>query len=182
MRKVAWFIGGVTLLASGTYIFVYLYRWEWNRALFVAIVFVAAEVAMATAVILRQLRQPQPQARGLDSAPGAADPTVLARLRQAPAGRDHFAWLARDLTRTNVFITVLLGGGVVLSAGAWVLDRLAHRTAGPALDNALAKRLGSLALPQQGLLAEDAELIAAESPYLDDPELRLLLGTDVGGR
>lgn len=174
MRKVSWFVGAVTLLASAAYVFIYLYRWEWHRALFVAVVFVAVEVAMATGLVLRQLaaspQGPPPTARAVP------DPRVLARLRDAPGGQDRFQWLARDLGRTHVFVTALLGGGVLLSAGAWAVDRIAHRTAGPALDRGLAIRLGALAFPPDGLVADDAELLASDVPYHDEPDLRLLLG------
>lgn len=176
MRKISWFTGGVTLLASAAYVFIYLYRWEWHRALFVAVVFVAIEVAMATGLVLRQLSTSTAVARAQPPAAAGPDPHVLARLRSTPPASDHFAWLARDLSRTHVFVTALLGGGVLLSAGAWAVDRLAHRTAGAALDRDLALRLGALAFPADGLVADDAELLASDVPYHDEPDLRLLLG------
>ena len=43
----------LVLVSSGTYLLVYLYRWEWNRALVAGIFFVAAEVAIAAGAILR---------------------------------------------------------------------------------------------------------------------------------
>ena len=176
MRKISWFAGGVTLLASAAYVFIYLYRWEWHRALFVAVVFVAIEVALATGLVLRQLASSTP-VRSQQVAPQAGpDPQVLARLRATPPRSDHFAWLAHDLSRTHVFVTALLGGGVLLSAGAWAIDRLAHRTAGATLDRDLAFRLGALAFPADGLVADDAELLASDVPYHDEPDLRLLLG------
>lgn len=176
MRRFSWFVGGVTLLASGAYIFIYLYRWEWHRALFVAMVFLVTEIALATGLVLRQLRQLRTTASGSAADRGGPDPLVLQRLREAPTERDHFAWLARDLSSFNVFLTMLLGGGAVLSGGAWLFDRIAHRTAGPSLDRALAGRLDALAFPRSGLLADDAELLASEVPYADEPDLRLLLG------
>ena len=177
MRKISWFAGGVTLLASAAYVFIYLYRWEWHRALFVAVVFVAIEVALATGLVLRQLSASQGAVTPAQVPPRAGpDPQVLARLRSTPPRSDHFAWLAHDLSRTHVFVTALLGGGVLLSAGAWAVDRLAHRTAGPALDRDLALRLGALAFPADGLVADDAELLASDVPYHDEPDLRLLLG------
>ena len=36
----------LTLLASGTYVVIYLDRWEWTRALFVTMIFVIAEIAL----------------------------------------------------------------------------------------------------------------------------------------
>ena len=176
MRKISWFAGGVTLLASAAYVFIYLYRWEWHRALFVAVVFVAIELALATGLVLRQLASSSPVTPEQVPLRAGPDPLVLARLRSTPPRSDHFAWLARDLSRTHVFVTALLGGGVLLSAGAWAIDRRAHRTAGPALDRALALRLGALAFPVDGLVADDAELLASDVPYHDEPELRLLLG------
>jgi hypothetical protein len=175
VKAVAWFAGGVTLLASGAYVFIYLYRWEWHRALFVMMVFVAVEVALTAGLVLRQLTTGG--AAATRGAPlDAADPAVLARLRATPPDRDRFAWLGEELGRTHVFITALLGGGVAVSALAWGLDHLAHRTAGRSLDRGLAARLVALGLPADGLVADDAELLASEAPYQDDPDLRLLLG------
>jgi hypothetical protein len=176
VKVLSWLAGAATLVASATYVFIYLYRWEWHRALFVMMVFVAIEVAMATGLVLRHLASGRTAPSTTGGAAGGPDPAVLARLRATPTERDHFAWLARDLGRTNVFITALLGGGVLLSAGAWALDRIAHRTAGPALDRSLATRHRALGLPPDGLVADDAELLASEVPYHDDPDLRLLLG------
>ena len=45
-RKIGILAAVVTLLASGAYVFVYLYRWEWNRAQVSAAIFVAAEVGL----------------------------------------------------------------------------------------------------------------------------------------
>ncbi|MGH9229779.1 MAG: hypothetical protein ACRD07_13835 [Acidimicrobiales bacterium] len=50
-------LGGVTLAASGAYTFVYLYRWEWNRALMSAAIFVAAEVAVMGSVLAERLKK-----------------------------------------------------------------------------------------------------------------------------
>jgi hypothetical protein len=175
MRRAGWFIGTATLTASAAYVFIYLSRWEWHRALFVAVVFVAVELAMATALVLSQLSASLRRATGPVPLGGGTD-HVRAVLRASPPRRDHFAWLARDLNRTNVFVTALLGGGVLLSAGAWAVDRVAYRTVGPVLDRSLAARLSALSMPSGGLVVDDAELVAADGPLCDEPDLRLLLG------
>ena len=36
----------VTLAASGAYVFIYLYRWEWNRAQMSAAIFIAAVLGL----------------------------------------------------------------------------------------------------------------------------------------
>jgi hypothetical protein len=172
MNRIAWFVAGVTLFATGVYMFIYLYRWEWHRALFVAVLFIATEVAMATALLLRRLGQ-RPGGGHVE-----VDQRVAARIHEAAPRRDHFAWLSDDLSRTNVFITVLLGGGVAVSAGAWMLDRVASRTAHPGLERSLAARLSALSPPDGGLVADDARLaVDADDP--DTAAVRLLLGPTV---
>ncbi len=174
MRKLAWLVGTMALLASGSYVFVYLYRWEWHRAMLVGLLFVGAEVAMASATILQRLA-------GLERGDateqrGAPPPPVLARLQEAAPRRDHFAWLEVRGDRTAVFIPVLLGGGVVVSALAWVVEKLAAKTTEPSLERGLATRLDAIAFPPDGLIAHDAELLAEDGPFGDDEDLRLLLG------
>ncbi len=67
-----------------------------------------------------------------------------------------------------MFVPVLLGAGVVLSALAWVVERLARVTAGAALERGLAVRLAVLSLPPEPLVdARDEEALS--------PALTLLL-------
>jgi hypothetical protein len=133
----------VVLLASGLYFFVYLWRWEWNRAVVAGVLFLAAEVGLATVVVLNRLRGLGEQAR----------PETLSRIREtAPPPRDHFAWL-RPRGELGVFVPVLMGVGAVASVLAWVVERLARATAGPALERGLAGRLTAISWPVAGLQA-----------------------------
>ena len=52
MKGIAWAAAVVTLFVSGIYTVVSLARWEWSRAVFFAIVFVAAEVLIGAAAVL----------------------------------------------------------------------------------------------------------------------------------
>lgn len=174
VRGVGWLVGALTLLTAAVYTFRYLYFWEWHRALIMGVVFVAAEVAIATALILRRLASV-----GRDSQRSSADgwdPATLARIRQAAPERNHFAWLSPRDGELGVFITVLVGGGIIVSGLAWVVDKVAGNTATPALEENLASRLSTIAFPDGGLVPDDAELLAKEGPYADDEDLRLLLG------
>jgi hypothetical protein len=171
MAKLGWFIGAVTLAASGIYVGVYLYRWEWNRALFVAIVFVALLVVMSTAIVLRRLSRLEHR-NGFDG----NDAIVMEHLRAAAPQHHRFAWLERSVSQSNIFITALLGGGVVVSGVAWVVDRLAAKTVNPGVDQKLAQQLRDLRFPVGGLVPDDSEVLAQQGPYRNDPELRLLLG------
>ena len=135
-------IGAAALLtvmvAAGWYVFVYLYRWEWNRALVSGIIFLAAEIALLGALVLERLAQLKRRLARLDAAPNGE--RVLRRLRErAPAPASPFAWLERQ--QPNVFVPVLLGAGVVLSAVAWVVDRLARLIAVPTMERGLARKL-----------------------------------------
>ncbi len=177
MKKIGWLTGVVTLLASGGYIFVYLYRWEWHRALIVAMLFVAAEVPMATALVLRRLRTLQ---RRLDpERTREPEPAVLERLHSNAPNRNPFAWLDPAEGRTAVFIPVLLGSGVVVSAVAWVVERVAGRTAQPAMERRLAGQLSAVAFPAGGLVPDEAELLAQDGASSHDDDLDLLLGPRV---
>ena len=148
-RWLAWGMGLVALAASGFYVFVYLYRWEWNRALMAGVLFVAAEIALATALVLdrfkaleRKLDESPGKNRGLHSLDAIED--------AAPASRRHFAWLT-DQDKVGVFVPVLMGAGIVISGIAWAVERLASSTARPLLERRLALKLEPLALPAGGL-------------------------------
>jgi hypothetical protein len=177
VKRIAGLLVVVVMLASGTYTFIYLYDWNWTRSLWMAIVFVAAEVAGATMLILRRLDRRD--GREEDQ----PDAVVLRQVRDARPERRHFAWLDPADGRMNVFITMLVGGGLLVSAVAWVVERIARQTVDPRRERRLADELtAGLALPEI-LVPEEAELLAEEHPYRADPDLALLLGVgDKGGR
>ena len=170
MRKLRYAIVGLAMLASGLYLFVYLYRWEWHRALVAGVLFLAAEVALLGATILDRLRSIEGKlgagdrgARGAGArdgdrvADGDADAKggrggsreeILARLEDtAPEPRVNFDWLTRRSDEMSVFVPVLLGAGVVLSGVAWVVERLARVTARPAMERGLAVQLAPFSMP-----------------------------------
>ncbi len=149
-KRIAGLLGGAVLASTAVYFFVYLWRWEWNRALIVGILFVATEIAFASITILDRLR-------GMEQRLRQPDPAVLARIREsAPAPRDHFEWLSPRSGRLGVFVPVLIGMGVVASGLAWVIERVARATAGPALERGLATRLDPLGWPDGGLVPDES--------------------------
>jgi hypothetical protein len=156
MRRIPMLLAVGVGLASGAYTIVYLYRWEWNRAVIAGLFFVAAELALATGVLIARLRRLEDRLEHLGhSAPPAADDGArpIDRIRgSAPPPSDHFAWLRDGVDRMNVFLPVLLGAGVLASGLAWIIEHLARTTAVPALERRLAVRLEPLALPSGGLL------------------------------
>jgi hypothetical protein len=144
-KRISYALGVVVLVASGAYLLVYLYRWEWNRAMIAGLFFVSAEIGLATATIVSRIARVE--ARLLRE-----HPTVHERIREAaPEPRNHFAWLEQDAGRMQVFVPVLLGAGVVMSGLAWLVDRLAQLTARPALEHQLTGRVAALSFPPGGL-------------------------------
>jgi hypothetical protein len=168
----------VTMGGAGWYVFVYLYRWEWNRALISGVIFLAAEIGLIGTLALGRLARIE---RRLDEGDVPAspwvssvsarsarspvssralrrvdpDPAVLARLREsAPPPREPFAWLTKRPQEVSVFVPVLLGAGAVLSGLAWVVERLGRRLTGPAQENSLARRLHAIALPPGGFVGD----------------------------
>jgi hypothetical protein len=145
-----------------------LNRWEWNRALFFGLIVVIAEVGLATGLVLRKLTDLQRSRE--------VDPAVLAVLRESrPGSPDRFAWLKQTSSRTNVFITFLVGGGVVLSAAAWMVDRIASKTSTPRGEESLATALYAIRYPSGGLVVDDVTVLAQEVPGADDAQIRRLL-------
>jgi hypothetical protein len=175
VKTIAWLAGVGTLLAGAVYMVVSLNRWEWNRALFFGLIVLIAEVALATGLVLRRL------ARLEYRATGSVDPTVANILHETrPPSPDRFAWMKESSTQTNVFITFLVGGGVILSGIAWVVDRLASKTSSPAGEERLARQLYPISYPSGGLLLDDITVLAQEVPGADDYQIRQLLRR--GGR
>jgi hypothetical protein len=147
-------LGGATLAASGVYTFVYLYRWEWNRALMSAAIFVAAEVAVMGALLSQRLKV---VTKRLDAQEANARAQRLEHIRaSAPPARTNFAWLRRP-EQMNVFVPVLMGAGVLMSGLAWVVERLARATAAPVAERGLAAQLDGLALPSHGFVTTGPE-------------------------
>jgi hypothetical protein len=141
----------VVLVVSGAYLLVYLYRWEWNRAVISGIFFIAAEIALATSLLLDAIRRRSSQAA---VGPAAATGAVITEANHARPAR-HFSWLARRSDRLGVFIPVLLGAGVILSGLAYLVERLAAGLAGPLADRRSAAQ-APLALPLGSGFATDA--------------------------
>ena len=175
MKIIAWLAGIGTLLSGGLYMVVSLNRWEWNRALFFGLIVLIAEVGLATGLVLRRL------ARLEHSAKSSPDPAVAQILHESrPPSRDRFMWLRDSPLQMNVFITFLVGGGVILSGIAWLVDRVASKTSSPAGEERLARQLSSISYPSGGLLLDDITVLAQEVPGADDDQIRRLLRR--GGR
>ena len=163
--RIAGVLGLAVMASTALYFFVYLWRWEWNRALIAGMLFVATEVAVATVAVLNRLRRLAEQL-------ASPDPGVLARIREsAPPPRDQFAWLSPKSGQMGVFVPVLIGMGVIASALAWVVERLARATAGPVLERGLAARLSPLAWPAGGLVpgGDDDPLALLDHPVARPP-------------
>jgi hypothetical protein len=153
-------LAGVTgvLVASGAYALIYLFRWEWHRAIITALFFVAAEIGLGISILLRRMagleqRLDRLEATSAPAAPLDADPAVLARIQEAaPAPSKPFAWLEPGSGITGVFLPFLLGVGALASGLAWLVEQLARRTTAPVLERRLARSLAPLSLPAGGLL------------------------------
>jgi hypothetical protein len=155
-------LGLASLVASGAYVFIYLNRWEWNRALISGVIFVAAEVALATVLLNSRLRRLSAETAELREQ--LRGERTLSRIQAtAPPARNHFAWISRP-DRMNVFVPVLMGAGVLLSGLAWGVERLARMTARPALERGLARQLGALTPPSAGFVRPDDALDRMRRP------------------
>lgn len=168
MRTIGWMAGVGSLVASFAFMVVSLNRWEWNRALFFGLIFLIAEIALATALVLRRL--------SLLSARAAPDDEVLAAITDGrPPSRDRFAWMTRSSRDLNVFITFLVGAGAIASAGAWLIDRVAGRTSVELAERRLARKLAPIGYPRGGFVVDDLSAMLQDDPGEDDADVRALL-------
>jgi hypothetical protein len=168
VKIVAWLAGVMTLVFSAAYMVVSLNRWEWNRALFFGLLVLIAEVGLGIALVLRRLSRLEHRS--------AADPAVSHILRHTrPSSPNRFDWLKQPSRDLNVFITFLVGGGVVISAVAWVVDRVAARTSTPDGEQRLARQLAPISHPRGGLIVDDGTVLAQDVPGADDVQIRKLL-------
>jgi hypothetical protein len=175
VKTIAWLAGVGTLLAGVFYLVISLNRWEWNRALFFGLIVLIAEVGLATGLVLRRLARME---HNLKTPP--ADPAVVQILSETRPGRDRFAWMRETTNQTNVFITFIVGGGIILSGVAWLVDRVASKTSSPAGEERLARQLSPISYPSGGLLLDDITVLAQDVPGADDEQIRQLLRR--GGR
>lgn len=178
MKKLSWIVATVGLIGCAGYLFVYIYRWEWHRALLVGILFLATLVGLSTALVLRRLTA----LAGRAAAPDPRPPGALERLRAAPVETKPFPWLQPGaLDRSHIFIPVLLGGGFLVSGIAWAIERVAGSSARSGVEEQLAADLEAVAFPTTSLVPTDAELLACGDDFADDAALRVLLGPAAGG-
>lgn len=140
-------VATVTLSVSGSYVFVYLYRWEWNRALISGTIFLAAEVAIVGWALNSRITA---LGQRLDEDRSRRIAGHLADARDTPS--TAFDWLSPKSQRTNVFVPILMGAGLVLSGLAWLVEWIGRNTAGRAHDQRLAVGLSRLAPPPGGFL------------------------------
>jgi hypothetical protein len=137
-RRLVTALLAAVFVGSGSYLFIYLYRWEWNRAHTAGVFLIAAEIALVALLLEARIGRVESRVRA-----ERAPETVRRHVHDvAPPARSHFAWLRPD--STNVFVPALMGAGMVMSGIAWALERLGRATARPVLEHDLARRLGPL--------------------------------------
>ena len=144
-------LAAITLTASGGYMFVYLYRWEWNRALISGVIFLAAEVAVVGWALNSKLSDVSHQ---VDEIHARRIGRHLDAARNQPS--TAFEWLRAD-DKFGVFVPILLGAGLILSGVAWLVERLGRATAGRLNDRRLASNLSRLAPPVGGFLDDTGD-------------------------
>ncbi|MFJ8080453.1 hypothetical protein ACIQ6Y_07435 [Streptomyces sp. NPDC096205] len=154
MRRLAYFFGAAAAGGAAMYFVVYLYRWQWQRAVLCGVVLLVVEVLLLGLVLVGRLARVEDRMRDYDLRQRELTERqrdVLARLRQRQRSEDapratRFRWLEEPAERTYVFVPVLMVTGVLLSGMAWLVQRVAASTSRPA-ERKLAGRLAVLAAP-----------------------------------
>ncbi|NGO73597.1 hypothetical protein [Streptomyces boncukensis] len=153
MKYLSTLIASLVGLGAAAYLVVYLYRWEWQRALISGMLLLAIEGFLIGMLMLLRLdrleRRLQDSDSRLDDVRRHLHGTGVANPQRPP-----FAWLdatvrrgRTDLAdRTYVFIPVLVVAGAALSGVAWIVQKIAQMTSGGA-ERRLAGRLVHLTAP-----------------------------------
>ncbi|MFE9024088.1 hypothetical protein ACFYNL_36830 [Streptomyces sp. NPDC007808] len=162
MRRVAYVFAALAAAGAGTYLVIYLYRWQWQRALICGVLLLVVEVLLFGLVTLGRLNRIEERLRDSDRRQrewDARQEDVLTRLREPEAAREErrFRWLDDPADRAYVFVPVLMVAGVLLSALAWVVQKVASATARPA-ERHLAGRLAVLAAPDPAVSGDLEDL------------------------
>ncbi len=146
MRRYGYGLGIFVAGFAASYVFIYLYRWEWNRALMSAALLIIAEVALIGAALFDRLRRIEAR---LDA---GASPGQLGSPAAPAPQRLEFAWLrepGEPADRFGVFIPVLMGAGLALTGLAWLVERIA-RGASALGGKPRSPHLAALSLPPGG--------------------------------
>jgi hypothetical protein len=162
LKHFGWALGFASFVGAAVYLFVYLYRWEWNRAIVAGIFVLIAEIALIGSLLLSRL---QGAAAKIDSSEGEAFEALAA---SRPTPTPVFRWMRRDEQHLGVFIPVLIGVGALLSATAWLVEWFAGRVVTPAREQDLARSLASLTYPP-GRLDDPSTLSMRAIDLLEGP-------------
>jgi hypothetical protein len=171
VRKLTVLVLVITLVVAGLLAGQALYAWEWSRAVWMTTGFVAVEVALVGVLVLGRLKD-------LGARLEAERDQDLVRHRlveRRPKAPDRFAWLQESMGRTNVFVTMIIGGGVIVSGVLWLIDQLARRSVTAERQGRLADDLRSIAPPSDGLVPPEDVLVAEDLSSGERDDLWLLL-------
>lgn len=144
-RAVLWLALTGVVVVSGSHTVYYLLGWEWNRASISATGFVAALVMSCTLLLFERLRRVEAKvdkllsARAATTHSGGTDPTAGGEAEANGELRPDFPWLSQttlpavglvallpvDPPDRAVFIPVFLAAGLIISAMAAGVERLA---------------------------------------------------------
>lgn len=155
-RAIGLTLASVVLAVSGLYVIVDLARWEWNRAMLSALVFVAALVVIVAMVVMRQIRRLDERVTAIGER--RRETEIVRRSLDGPSrGRaaHRFHWLETPPDRLGVFIPVLLGAGVIVSFLTYVIERIAGAVASTTVDRITVRELRT-DLPLGDGLIEDS--------------------------
>ena len=128
-RKLALAALGVVMAAAGWYVFVYLYRWEWNRAIVAGVIFLAAEVALLGSVLITRLSTLSRRLDGMADGPPAGPPDERVLRRDRAQGVFQQAWF--DFAGKMITDNRLTRGRQELRSNADLFARIERETGVP---------------------------------------------------
>lgn len=164
MKAVAWVVLVVTMLVAGCYTVISLARWQWNRALFFAIVFVAAEVLLAAGVVLARLAKVERELAGAHER-GIGRPLGPPDHPERPAAARVAAGRPAHVVRPNERVHHPRGRWRAAALRRCLADRQDRgtRTVDPSHEARLGRQLEAIAY-EPGLVVDDVNALARAQP------------------
>ncbi|MES4906378.1 MULTISPECIES: hypothetical protein [unclassified Streptomyces] len=83
MKRLAYLFGGAAALGAGYYLVVYLYRWQWQRAILCGVLLLVVEVLLVGVAVLDRLSRLESRVGRAPAGTGGREAEVLARVRQS---------------------------------------------------------------------------------------------------
>ncbi|NUS72955.1 MAG: hypothetical protein HOQ05_06055 [Corynebacteriales bacterium] len=148
MKLFGYLFGALAAASAAVYLLIYLYRWEWQRAVMSGVLLLIVEVFLVCMVLASRLFKLERQLSAADAR--AQDARRRLDQTRFDAGI-AFQWLSGPTQdqkhTTHVFVPMLMAAGIILAGASWLAQKIGSSTGQMGAEQRLAGRLAGLTAP-----------------------------------